>query len=84
MLPTFRGPSQKLLIGLATLSICATALGAAPASASASTAAPESGQRGWQSVWRDDFNGPAGSGVNPVYWNYDLGQGVWGTGEIEP
>jgi beta-glucanase (GH16 family) len=21
--------------------------------------------------------------VNPVYWKYDLGQGVWGTGEIE-
>jgi hypothetical protein len=45
MLRTFRGPSPKPLIGLATLSVCTTAFGGAPASASASTVAPTFGER---------------------------------------
>jgi beta-glucanase (GH16 family) len=37
----------------------------------------------WKTVFRDNFNGPGGSGVNPSSWKYDTGQGVFGTGEIE-
>jgi beta-glucanase (GH16 family) len=37
----------------------------------------------WTTVWRDDFTGAAGSGVNPSDWKYNTGQGVFGTGEIE-
>jgi beta-glucanase (GH16 family) len=38
---------------------------------------------GWRRVWSDDFNGPAGSGVDRSVWKYDTGQGIFGTGEIE-
>jgi beta-glucanase (GH16 family) len=34
-------------------------------------------------VWLDDFNGPAGTAVNPSVWKYDTGKGIFGTGEIE-
>lgn len=37
----------------------------------------------WKEVWSDDFNGPAGSGVNTAYWKYDTGNGVFGTSEVE-
>ena len=37
----------------------------------------------WVRVWRDDFTGRAGRGVNPKFWRYDTGRGVLGTGEIE-
>jgi beta-glucanase (GH16 family) len=39
----------------------------------------------WQQVWADDFNGPAGSGVNTNYWEYINGHGnsLFGTGEVE-
>jgi beta-glucosidase len=38
---------------------------------------------GWQLVWSDEFNGTAGSPPDPTKWNYDLGGGGWGNGEIE-
>ncbi len=44
---------------------------------------------GWSTVWRDDFNGPAGTGLDRTQWQYDLGHGYaggawnWGTGEVE-
>jgi len=38
---------------------------------------------GWQLVWSDEFNGPAGGPPNPTNWNYDLGAGGWGNGEAE-
>lgn len=39
---------------------------------------------GWKQVWSDNFNGRAGSGVNPAVWEYDTGPGsTFGTGEIE-
>ena len=41
------------------------------------------GLGGWSRVWSDEFNGPAGSGVDPSVWKYDTGQGIFGTGEIE-
>lgn len=39
--------------------------------------------RHWVRIWRDDFIGPAGRGVNLKAWRYDTGRGVFGTGEIE-
>jgi beta-glucanase (GH16 family) len=75
---------HQLMIGLVASSMLATGLGIIPTSAAAAaTVRPAASPRGWQTVWRDDFNGPAGSRVNPLYWKYDLGTGVWGTGEIE-
>ena len=44
---------------------------------------PVHGAGGWSRVWLDDFNGPAGTGVNPSVWKYNTGQGIFGTGEIE-
>jgi uncharacterized protein (TIGR03437 family) len=38
---------------------------------------------GWQLVWSDEFNGVAGSPPDPTKWNYDLGGGGWGNGELE-
>jgi beta-glucanase (GH16 family) len=37
----------------------------------------------WQPVWRDEFNGSAGSPPSASNWNYDLGAGGWGNGELE-
>ncbi|HET7723237.1 MAG TPA: glycoside hydrolase family 16 protein, partial [Propionibacteriaceae bacterium] len=43
----------------------------------------------WTTVWRDDFNGPAGTGLDRTQWQYDLGHSYpggawnWGTGEVE-
>jgi beta-glucanase (GH16 family) len=40
-------------------------------------------------IWSDEFNGPAGTGVNRDDWIYDVGTGYpggppnWGTGEVE-
>jgi uncharacterized protein (TIGR03437 family) len=41
------------------------------------------GASGWQLVWSDEFNGAAGTPPDPAKWNYDLGAGGWGNGEIE-
>ena len=44
---------------------------------------------GWSTVWSDDFNGSAGSGLDTSNWLYDTGTsypggaGNWGTGEVE-
>jgi len=38
---------------------------------------------GWQLAWSDEFNGAAGTPPNPANWNYDLGDGGWGNGELE-
>ena len=38
---------------------------------------------GWQLVWSDEFNGPAGTPPDPAKWNFDLGGGGWGNGEAE-
>jgi beta-glucanase (GH16 family) len=37
---------------------------------------------GWTTTFSDDFSGPAGTGVDSQ-WTYNLGTGIWGTGEIE-
>ncbi|WP_078849862.1 discoidin domain-containing protein [Streptomyces sp. NRRL F-5126] len=39
---------------------------------------------GFSTTWSDDFNGPAGTGLNTGTWRYDTGAGSgFGTGEIE-
>ena len=63
-----------VLIGLGM-----TVLAGAPASAT--VPAPPAG---WSTVFSDDFNGAAGSGVDTSNWKYDTGAGsTFGTGEIE-
>ncbi|MFB7733185.1 glycoside hydrolase family 16 protein [Streptomyces sp. NPDC056112] len=58
--------------------------GTLPANASAPT--PPSG---WTQVFLDEFDGPAGTGVNTSNWQYDTGTSYpggaanWGTGEVE-
>jgi beta-glucanase (GH16 family) len=38
---------------------------------------------GFALTWGDAFNGSAGSGLNRTTYKYDLGTGIFGTGEIE-
>ena len=38
---------------------------------------------GWQLVWSDEFNGKVGTPPDPKNWNFDLGGGGWGNGELE-
>lgn len=45
--------------------------------------APAQTTSGWQLVWSDEFNSPAGTPPDPKNWNYDLGGGGWGNGEAE-
>jgi beta-glucanase (GH16 family) len=66
------------------LTLAAVAAALVPATASAAGGPPHGhGGDRWSRVWIDDFNGPAGTGVDPAVWKYNLGQGVFGTGEIE-
>lgn len=39
--------------------------------------------QGWQLVWSDEFDGPAGTSPDPQKWNFDLGGGGWGNREWE-
>ena len=34
-------------------------------------------------VWNEDFNGPAGSGVDASKWNFDVGGHGWGNQELQ-
>lgn len=67
--------------GRAASASSAAAVSAAAASVTSATVpGPPSG---WSTVFSDDFNGPAGSGVDSQ-WEYDTGAGSsFGTGEIE-
>jgi beta-glucanase (GH16 family) len=67
---------------LTMLSSMAMAAALVPAAAAAGRP-PSHGRGGWSRVWSDDFNGRAGTRVNPSVWKYDTGQGIFGTGEIE-
>ena len=46
-------------------------------------AAPAQTASGWKLVWSDEFNGPANTQPDSGKWNYDLGGGGWGNGELE-
>jgi hypothetical protein len=77
---------RALVAVLSTLGLAAALATAATQSADASAPTPPSG---WTQVFADDFNGPAGSGVNTADWQYDTGISYpggpanWGTGEVE-
>ncbi|MCX3061658.1 glycoside hydrolase family 16 protein [Streptomyces beihaiensis] len=80
-------PLRRTFVAVvAALGLSAALATAAAPSASASAPTPPSG---WTQVFLDDFNGPAGSGVNTSDWQYDRGTSYpggaanWGTGEVE-
>ncbi len=56
----------------------ASAFAANPASATTVPGPPS----GWSTQFSDAFSGSSGSGIDSQ-WQYDTGQGNWGTGEIE-
>jgi beta-glucanase (GH16 family) len=70
---------RRLAAGLGVL-IVLVSLGC---SASATDNATDKPSASWTKVWSDDFNGQANSGVNTSYWKYDVGQGIFGTSEVE-
>src|SRR5437870_7316100 len=37
----------------------------------------------WNLVWRDEFDGPAGSAVDSSKWSFDIGGNGWGNNELE-
>ena len=61
--------------------------GTAPAggTSSASTTAPSctSSDSGYQLKWSDEFNGAAGTALDPNDWAFDTGGGGWGNNELE-
>ncbi|MGW6917083.1 acyltransferase family protein [Kitasatospora sp. NPDC054939] len=64
--------------------------GGAPSPAAPAGTAGTAGPDGWTRVFRDDFDGPAGSRPSAADWQYDLGTCYpgcpapqWGTGEVE-
>lgn len=82
-----RRPLRRALVAvLGTLGLAAAAAGLGVPSADAAAPTPPSG---WTRVFLDDFDGPAGSGVNTANWQYDTGTSYpggpanWGTGEVE-
>ncbi|MGV9886505.1 glycoside hydrolase family 16 protein [Streptomyces sp. NPDC003395] len=82
-----RRPLRRALVAvLGTLGLAAAAAGVLAPSAGAAAPTPPSG---WTRVFLDDFDGPAGSGVNTSNWQYDTGTSYpggpanWGTGEVE-
>jgi beta-glucanase (GH16 family) len=79
--------NRVLVSGLAAVAFAVT-MAMSPAVAAASSAGQAArpggpGSQGWTRIWIDNFNGPAGSGVDPSVWKYNTGTGVFGTGEIE-
>ncbi|MFE0517186.1 glycoside hydrolase family 16 protein, partial [Streptomyces sp. NPDC058964] len=81
-----RSPRRALVAVLSTMGLAVAVATAAAPSADASAPAPPTG---WTQVFLDDFNGPAGSGVDTSKWQYDTGTSYpggpanWGTGEVE-
>ena len=51
--------------------------------------ASDPGPSGWNMVWSDEFNDPAGTPPNPAYWSYEIGDGTansnpgWGNSELQ-
>ncbi len=51
--------------------------------------APDPGPTGWDMVWSDEFDDPAGTPPNPAYWSYEIGDGTvntipgWGNSELQ-
>ncbi|NIY63750.1 glycoside hydrolase family 16 protein [Streptomyces malaysiensis] len=78
---------RRVLAFLAALSLPLTGLLALSASSNAAAGEPAAAE--WTTVFQDDFDGAAGTGLNKADWLYDIGTGYpggaanWGTGEIE-
>jgi beta-glucanase (GH16 family) len=51
--------------------------------------APDPGPSGWNLVWSDEFNEPAGTPPNPEHWSYEIGdvtpdgKNGWGNDELQ-
>jgi beta-glucanase (GH16 family) len=51
--------------------------------------APDPGPSGWDLVWSDEFNHPAGTPPDPAYWSHEIGDGAvnripgWGNSELQ-
>ncbi len=73
-----KNSSPRLAVGL-FFSSAVFSLMSSPAGAVTWEGAPA----GYGIVWSDEFNGALGSQPNPSNWGYDLGDGGYGTGEIE-
>ena len=70
--------SAALLAACLGGTVTATLVTAPAAMAGTAPAAPA----GWNTVFSDNFAGPAGSAPSSANWFYDIGTG-YGTGEIE-
>ena len=84
----FHGRSKRRIISLAVAAcLPVSALLVATGGPAGATVPPA--PTGWTTVFSDDFNGPAGTGVDTSNWLYDTGTGYpggaanWGTGEVE-
>jgi beta-glucanase (GH16 family) len=51
--------------------------------------APDPGPSGWELVWADEFDAPAGTPPDPAHWQHEIGDGTangipgWGNAELE-
>ncbi|MDJ0497924.1 MAG: carbohydrate binding domain-containing protein, partial [Acidimicrobiia bacterium] len=51
--------------------------------------APDPGPDGWELVWSEEYDDPAGTPPNPDYWSYEIGDGTvngipgWGNDEFQ-
>jgi beta-glucanase (GH16 family) len=77
---------RRLAVGLGVLMIL-TNLGCSSATTTEPQGDASQSQSGtggpWTQVWADDFNGPANGSIDTEYWQFDDGQGIFGTGEVE-
>ena len=88
MLKSARSRRRSLLAILAAIIpvVAVTTIISLPTTALAAVPGPPAG---WTTVFSDDFNGAAGTGLNTANWLYDTGTsypggaGNWGTGEVE-
>ncbi|HXI61180.1 MAG TPA: hypothetical protein VNF70_00660, partial [Pyrinomonadaceae bacterium] len=71
-----RSAVSKTVIALTILSITLVGnfFSPAPTICAAKSAA-------WNLAWSDEFNGPAGSAVDPTKWTFDVGGKGWGNNE---
>jgi beta-glucanase (GH16 family) len=67
----------------AALALLAVAALLLPLTQAASAGAAPPPPSGFTQTWADDFNGAANTGVPSSLYKYDVGQGIFGTGEIE-
>ena len=68
---------------LASLGCSSSADTSSVSTTPASTTKPTQPDAPWKQVWSDNFNGPANSSVNTSFWEFNTGQGIFGTGEVE-